>query len=348
MAADCKSAGFSLRRFESFSLHHFLIFQYLNHIAGLGGLFHIISDGGYMYTVLLNCHAANDKVDNFQGDIKQAFISAGHEVCLINLKPGQEMAAMAKEQVRLATEREDVVVAAGGDGTVNLIAGLCHEYDAIFGIIPHGTFNYFAREHKIPLTLPEAVETVINGRVAEVSVGLVNDKVFINNASFGLYTKLIRDRERASLRFGRIRLVAVLSALFTLLGKQRHSYVKIKAREKETSFVTPLVFIGNNTLQLENLGLQGADFTKENKLALIIMRQSTRWEVARFFLRGLAKSLSQDTNLHEFGSAGFEIEMAQPIVELVLDGEIVRYKTPLRFRADEKALRIIVPREVER
>lgn len=298
-----------------------------------------------MYIVLLNCSSGSDKASRFKEDIKQAFEEAGQQARLVALKPGKGMREEAEARILEAKERGEIVIAAGGDGTVNLVAGLCHQHEVPLGIIPHGTFNYFAREHLVPLTVPEAVEAILKGETKEVSVGLVNDTVFLNNASFGIYTKLIRDREKASLRFGRIRLVAVIAALYSLFGKQRHMPVKINARGKETSHITPLVFVGNNTLQLENLGLEGASFTRENKLALIIMRRSNRWHIARFFLRGIAKSLSRDTNLHEFGAAGFEIVTPQKSIELVLDGEILRYESPLRFRADERALKILAPRE---
>jgi len=63
------------------------------------------------------------------------------------------------------------------------------------GIIPLGTFNYFAREHAIPTELDAAIQIIKQGHTKEVAVGLVQDRVFLNNASFGLYTKLIRQRE---------------------------------------------------------------------------------------------------------------------------------------------------------
>jgi hypothetical protein len=87
------------------------------------------------------------------------------------------------------------VVAAGGDGTINTVAHEAVRQGCLFGVLPQGTFNYFGRTHGIPEDLAEAVRALLRARVTPVQVGMVNDRIFLVNASVGLYPQLLEARE---------------------------------------------------------------------------------------------------------------------------------------------------------
>jgi diacylglycerol kinase family enzyme len=238
------------------------------------------------------------------------------------------------------------VIAAGGDGTVNTVAGLCQEHGVVFGVIPLGTFNYFAREMGIPVTIKESVAIIAKGDRRKCSAGMIEKHLFLNNASFGLYSKLIRRREEASSSFGRWRIVAAITAAYTLFHRQKlFAIIVTDAAGTRKSYRTSMVFVGNNTLQLENLGLNAANCTRQNKLAMIIMKKNTRWETARFLIRGIMRNLRQESKLEELCSESFDVEMDRPSLNVVIDGEIVTCTPPLRFSAMQNALEVIAPPE---
>src|SRR5439155_15163527 len=93
-----------------------------------------------------------------------------------------------------------ILVAGGGDGTVNALAGAVVGRDVRFGVLPLGTLNHFAKDLGIPLDLAAAVDVVLDGRVQSVDVGEVNGRVFINNTSIGVYPRIVelRNRHRGS------------------------------------------------------------------------------------------------------------------------------------------------------
>ena len=66
-----------------------------------------------------------------------------------------------------------------------------------------------------------AIATVLSGVVKPVQAGLINDRIFFVNASVGLYPQLLEDREAYKRHYGRSRLIAVWSALVTLLHQSR-------------------------------------------------------------------------------------------------------------------------------
>ncbi|WP_164219116.1 diacylglycerol kinase [Virgibacillus sp. YIM 98842] len=99
----------------------------------------------------------------------------------------------AMEAAKIAVERKfDLVVAAGGDGTINeVINGIAEqEYRPKLGIIPAGTTNDFARALRIPKDIKKAVDVIINGSSKFLDIGKVNDQYFMNIAGGGKLTEL--------------------------------------------------------------------------------------------------------------------------------------------------------------
>jgi diacylglycerol kinase (ATP) len=99
----------------------------------------------------------------------------------------------ATEAAKTAVERQyDVVIAAGGDGTIHeVVNGLAEqEYRPKLGIIPAGTTNDFARALQIPRDIGAAVDIITQGDLIPVDIGRINDKYFINIAGGGRLTEL--------------------------------------------------------------------------------------------------------------------------------------------------------------
>jgi len=102
----------------------------------------------------------------------------------------------ATEAARKAVERKhDLVVIAGGDGTINeVIQGIAEaDYRPKIGIIPAGTTNDFARALAIPKDTLQAVDIILENKVKALDIGKVNDKYFINIAGGGDLTELTYD-----------------------------------------------------------------------------------------------------------------------------------------------------------
>ena len=102
----------------------------------------------------------------------------------------------AIEAARLAVERRyDLVVAAGGDGTINeVVNGMAEqEYRPKLGIIPVGTTNDFARALQIPRDIVAAAEIIAKGDRIPIDIGRMNEKYFINIGGGGSLTELTYD-----------------------------------------------------------------------------------------------------------------------------------------------------------
>src|SRR5205823_6168512 len=90
----------------------------------------------------------------------------------------------------------DVLVACGGDGTVNAVAQVAKDRDALLGVLPVGTLNHFAKDLGI-YSLPDAEQALLAGQIRKIDAGRVNGHLFINNSGIGIYPMIVLERERA-------------------------------------------------------------------------------------------------------------------------------------------------------
>ncbi len=98
--------------------------------------------------------------------------------------------------VKAIEEGYQVIVAVGGDGTINEVISGAYSKEGVIGIIPAGTGNDFARSLNISTDFYRAIDDIIEGTVGEVDVGLINNKFFINVASIGLDAHIAAEANR--------------------------------------------------------------------------------------------------------------------------------------------------------
>jgi diacylglycerol kinase (ATP) len=112
--------------------------------------------------------------------LRRAGLSGFHEAIV----GGADDVGTAME--RALSRDPDLLVVAGGDGTVACAAGRVAHTPVVLGVLPTGTANDFARTLGIPSRIDEAVDTLVSGQVVDIDLGRVNDQAFVNVASLGL------------------------------------------------------------------------------------------------------------------------------------------------------------------
>lgn len=273
-----------------------------------------------------------------------------------------DIVQLASDAAEAARADGGLVVAAGGDGTINAVATAVLRVGLPMGVIPMGTFNYFSREHGLPLDAEAAVQNLLQalhaGEMRPVQVGYVNRQMFLVNASVGLYPKLLAEREKASRRFGRSRLVAVASAVWSMFrpASGRRWRVVMKTHEgaqvrQEEHKVTTL-FVGNNTLQLDRMGLPQAQLVADGgRLAVVLLQPQGRWAVARTVWNAATGRLDRDSAVTSLACSELTVEPASwrpPQVKVAFDGEREWMAPPLRFRVGERPLWLVAPSTLAR
>ena len=252
------------------------------------------------------------------------------------------LALSAAQAARTARKHHSAVVAVGGDGTLNAVAQAAHAEGCAMGVLPQGTFNYFARTHGIPADLAQALAALLVAVPVAVQVGQVNDRLFLVNASLGLYPDLLQDREAYKARFGRSRLVAFGAALATVLGHHRRLRQRNETDGRLREVSTPTLFVGNNRLQLEQVGLPQAPALDDGQLAAVVLRPVGTWALLGLLARGAMGRLGEADTVDSFSCQRLlvrpRLAWAGRSVKVAYDGEIGRLRLPLDFRVADRAL----------
>ncbi len=115
--------------------------------------------------------------------ISEYFSGAGHELD-VRETTGRGDATVAARKA--AEDGYDMVIAAGGDGTVNEVVNGLVSSQVIFSLIPLGTENVLAKEMGIPFNIHRACEFIDRAKVRRVDVGKVKDRYFLSFAGIGL------------------------------------------------------------------------------------------------------------------------------------------------------------------
>ncbi len=242
-----------------------------------------------------------------------------------------------------ADEGYGTLVAAGGDGTIGAVASAALKHGRTLGVLPMGTFNYFARGLDLPEEVEEAVDLIATGTSRTVSVGEVNGKAFLNNASLGLYPAILAQREGTYRRWGRSRLAAHWSVLVTFMRFHRPISMKVTVDGEPIRTRTPLAFVARSDYQLELFGLDGAEDVRQGRFALFLAPDSTRWGLLVFAVRLAWRSMERGRDFDFFAGENIEIETGSKRRLVARDGERERMRPPFRFRILKDALRVIAP-----
>lgn len=281
--------------------------------------------------IVLNAGSGNEATDSRRATIADALERAGRRFELAVINNPALLDAVAGKMAADALAQGGILVAAGGDGTINAVARQAVAAGCAFGVLPQGTFNYFGRTHNIPEDLGAAVQALLASRVHPVQVGAVNDRIFLVNASIGLYPKVLEARENDKRQYGRSRLVALLSMLKTALGTYRYLRITVCTDGVEKTLRTPTLFVGNNALQIGQLGI---DAIEDDKLTAIAPRPVGRLGMLWLMLRGAVGRLGQSDDLVAFGFRQLTVKqrgLARRRIKVATDGEVTLLDSPLRF-----------------
>jgi len=267
------------------------------------------------------------------------FAQAYAGVHIVEANDSSDVSALARKAV---AENSTLVLAAGGDGTINAVAASLISTDAVLGVLPLGTFNHFARDLNIPPGLEAAVANIFHGEVAHVDVGEVNGRIFLNNSSVGFYPGLVRERE-AHQRRGHSKCVAFAKGAIFIF--KRYSPLTVRTKLDEATTLppsTPFVFVGNNRYQIAGLHIGERISLDGGTLWVCQAPHSGRGKLLRLALQALL-GRSNPRELVILETSEFWVRPKAKTLRVANDGEVHRMDTPLHYRCLPRALRVIVP-----
>ena len=201
-----------------------------------------------------------------------------------------------------------------------------------------------------------AMAQLLAARPEPVQVAAVNEHLFLVNASVGLYPDLLEDREVWKNRFGRSQWVAIWAALATLLRAQKRLKLKIELEGGQREVHTLTLFVGNNRLQLEQVGVvetQAPDGARDNgRVTAVVLKPIGTFGLLRLLLRGAMGTLGDADDIERFEFERMVVKpplvMRRRRMKLAFDGEVVHMKPPLNFHVMPQPLFLLKPPIAER
>jgi diacylglycerol kinase family enzyme len=295
--------------------------------------------------IVLNAGSGRGATASARQAIEAGCAAVGREHRIYIVEGPGRLPGCVRDAVQAARAVRGVVVAAGGDGTINAVAQATLGSGCAFGVLPMGTFNYFSRTHGIPAELGEAIHVLLNESPRAVQVGLVNDRVFLVNASLGLYAKLLEDREVLKAQYGRRRAVAFWSGVLTVLRGSRTWPLRLSWQGQERDIRTQTLFVANNALQMHQVGLAEADAPEQGQLAAVALKPQGAWAMLGLLARGALGRLGDADSVLSFSFESMSVRAlrGRRRVKVATDGEIGWLDMPLEFRVSPEPLWLVRP-----
>ena len=205
------------------------------------------------------------------------------------------------------------------------------KHRSIFGVIPLGTLNHFAKDAGIPLDIDAAVAAIAAGRTAPLDTAELNGRTFVNNASVGVYANIVRERQLEQRR-GLGKWPAFAIGLARAFSNYRQITVRMtvdgrpwSAGRRSSSSAT-----ASTSPKAPSLGRRTSLTT--GHLWISLAPECSRAEMLILITRAIAGRLTPDVKLEEFRAVELTIEPRAGDAGLAMDGELVGLPSAAQVR----------------
>jgi diacylglycerol kinase family enzyme len=279
--------------------------------------------------LIMNPRSGGGKVKRF-GLVDRAR-ALGAEVALLDGPGMVDVAALAQKAVR---DGADLLGVAGGDGTQALVAGIAAEHDIPFMVISAGTRNHFALDLGLDRQDPStSFAALTDGVELRIDLGLIGDRTFVNNASFGAYAAVVQSPAYRDDKAG-----TTLDLLPDLLTDRRGPALAL--RVGDTVHHGPkAILVSNNPYGADDIaGLGRRPRLDRGVLGVFAVTVQGTTDAVRLLRGRRSKTLAVLTAVEAV------VEADVPAIPVGVDGEAIQMETPVRCRIRAGALRVRVPR----
>jgi diacylglycerol kinase family enzyme len=284
--------------------------------------------------LIVNLKSGGGKAERF--DLAAAARERGVEP--IVMQPGDDLLTLAEDAIARGA---DVIGMAGGDGSQALVATVAARHEVAYVCVPAGTRNHFALDLGLDRDdVVGALDAFTDAVERWIDLACVNDRVFVNNASLGVYAKVVQ-----SDAYRDAKLETWTRMLPDLLGPDAEPIdLEFTAPSGNVCDDAPLVLVSNNPYRLTSLAGAGTrERLDTSLLGVVAARVRTAADVSKLVALEMVGQVGRFPGLLSWHTPELEVRSSGP-VEVGLDGEALVLQPPLRFRSMPGALRVRLPR----
>ena len=281
--------------------------------------------------VIMNPRSGGGKVAKF--GLKDKATALGAEVALLEGPGIIDVAALARHAVDGGA---DLLGVAGGDGTQALVAGIAAGRNIPMMVISAGTRNHFALDLGLDRDDPATcLDSLTDGVEVRIDLGLIGDRTFVNNASFGAYAQVVQSPAYRDEKTG-----TALAMLPDLLTGHQGAHLVVRADGQVILDGPQAVLVSNNPYETGDIaGLGRRARLDQGVLGVVGVKIENAAQAA-----GLLRTAQRSRNLTMLTAREVIIDADRPQIPVGIDGESVLMPTPVRCTIRPLALRVQVPR----
>jgi diacylglycerol kinase family enzyme len=282
--------------------------------------------------IIMNPRSGGGKVGKFGLSDKAAALGA--QVTLLEGPVVVDVAALARQAVASGA---DLLGVAGGDGTQALVAGVAAARDVPMMVISAGTRNHFALDLGLDRDDPATgLNALTDGVELRIDLGLIGDRTFVNNASFGAYAQVVQSPAYRDDKSG-----TALQMLPDLLSGHQGAHLVVRVDGHVVLDGPQAVLVSNNPYETGDIaGLGRRARLNQGVLGVVGVKIENAAQAA-----GLLDRTHRSRNVTVLTAREVIIDADQPAIAVGIDGESVLMPTPVRCAIRPLSLRVQVPRD---
>ena len=245
---------------------------------------------------------------------------------------------LTKESIQ---QKADIIVACGGDGTINEVASTLVGTTIPLGIIPTGSGNGLASNLNIPKNIKKALSIIKNKNCTLIDVGCINQRYFFSNTGFGFTAKVIENYEVLQKRTFWYYVNASFKS-FQEFPKKGEVIISI---DDKIDMVNPfLIFVSNSNVMGYNVSLTPKALLKDGLLDVLIVPKISKFKMLLFGICMLIKKTEWLKEVKHYQTT--ELKLARKngaFFESQIDGETLKIKEHnLSISVKENSLSVLV------
>jgi diacylglycerol kinase family enzyme len=284
--------------------------------------------------LLMNPRSGGGKVERFH--LVEEAKRRGIEP--IVLEPGDDLVQLASQAVAAGA---DVVGMAGGDGSQALVASVAARHQLGFVCVPAGTRNHLAMDLGLDRDDVAGALDAFGGAVERrIDLGLAGERTFVNNATMGLYAKIVQSPAYRDRKLG-----TALELLPDMLGPSATPFdLRFTGPDGTEHASAHMILVSNDRYDLgRGEGFGSRRRIDAGTLGIVAATFRSPAEIARMAESLAAGHAWRPPGWIEWAGADFQLHSTQP-VEIGIDGEALLLDPPIVFRTLPRALRVRIPR----
>ncbi len=257
----------------------------------------------------------------------------------VELRPGDDLRQLAEAAIAGGA---GVIGMAGGDGSQALVATVAAAHGIPHVVIPAGTRNHFALDLGLDRDdVVGALEAFSDGTEHRIDLAEVNGRVFVNNASLGIYAAIVQ-----SPQYRDAKLKTAAEMLPGLLGPDAAPLdLRFTGPDGTEQLTAHLILVSNNRYELDHVAGRGTrEHLDDGTLGLVAARIDGPAQAQEFVTLESIGQVRLFPGWQEWEAPRFEVRSGGP-VEIAMDGEALTMDPPLVFSCRPGALRVLLPRE---